>query len=779
VTDALPRPLEGSIWFGCEPVEPDIYTLPLAVQHIEGESIVGLIVRNAESLDYPNPAFVLMPLGLHRGRLAVKGLRPLDPAVAREFAALLALDPATFDRMHHGSPLPRTANLFGHAVTENFVSLSHRKVCPLCLRDSPHHQAIWNMSLLTVCPRHACYLVNRCPSCSRFLTWSTASVARCSSLACQASLLDAPVSPASAENMDGVRGLVDIVLGHRALPETVTSLNSAMRFSFDLGLIAYGRRGRGRAIAFSEEHPDAVVDVLNVGWRALQHWPGGFRSFLEDLRLHADRRRGRYGVNKEFGLLPEWLSEVQGQPDVAALTAEFVAYASEQVDLATRALQVRRERSTGPLTDQFITATEGKRLLNVTYKRLHELAIAHELWLVPPDGSGAPGLLLADKFRKFVGDVESCLTKADAADLLAVSKETFWTIEAAGVLPVIPKPSRLLRERPYRRQDVDNLLAALEATAPSARPGRKLVTIDTVARGGANIGSILSAILAGKLAPQAVDAKAQGLRRLLFKPQWILDTLGFTDQTMSAKEAADKLGVKEEVVYEWVRRGLLRTVAGTTKAEAGSRITPEALDDFRKEYVTGVELAATVGSRSRRHSSPQLMELGLTPVSGPSVDGARQYLFRRADAENRSLRPLRDFVQGKTPQPKRSEAWALARHVGRAAAGFLGLELGQTKNSFVDSAGTTVVQVVTGRRNGFRGAYRFIVLASQIRRLDEAHKGYLALGFVGLSWFLLIPWQQADTVLRRRSTSDADVFVNVDRSECPGALAEFRRDLGA
>ena len=242
--------------------------------------------------------------------------------------------------------------------------------------------------------------------------------------------------------------------------------------------------------------------------------------------------------------------------------------------------------------------------------------------------------------------------------------------------------------------------------AVSAKPRRKLVTIDTVARGGANIGASFLAVLAGKLAPQAVDAKAQGYGACCFEPQWILETLGFTGQTMSVKEAADKLGVKQQVAYEWVRRGLLRTVAGTTKAEAGSRITPEALDYFRKEYVTGVELAATVGSRSRRHSSPQLMELGLTPVSGPSVDGARQYLFRRADAENRSLRPLRDFVQGKTPQPKRSEAWALARHVGRAAAGCLGLELRQTKNSFVDSAGTTVVQVVTGRRNGFRGAYR-------------------------------------------------------------------------
>jgi hypothetical protein len=62
--------------------------------------------------------------------------------------------------------------------------------------------------------------------------------------------------------------------------------------------------------------------------------------------------------------------------------------------------------------------------------------------------------------------------------------------------------------------------------------------------------------------------------------------------------------------------------------------------------------------------------------------------------------------------------------------------------------------------------------------MDLALAGYLALRFIGLPWFLMIPWQQADAVLRRQATSDADGYINVDKAECLGALAEFWRDLG-
>jgi hypothetical protein len=55
----------------------------------------------------------------------------------------------------------------------------------------------------------------------------------------------------------------------------------------------------------------------------------------------------------------------------------------------------------------------------------------------------------------------------------------------------------------------------------------------------------------------AIDQRAKGLRRFLLSP----DVLAREDDgTLSSVEPAERLGVKQEVAYQWVRVGLLPTV---------------------------------------------------------------------------------------------------------------------------------------------------------------------------------------------------------------------------
>jgi hypothetical protein len=759
------------------------YMLPLAVRWILGESITGLIVRNGPTHGFSAPRRLLRPLNLHEAKLETLGVRSLDDSAGQALANLLSVNRQNFDTMHHGSPVPNTARLFGHVLHENFVSLERRRVCPLCLRDSPHHRAIWNLSVLTVCLEHGCYLLNRCPApeCG-WLSWNTASVTTCSRTVCRMSLLEAPVRMAPAEEMDGIRSLVSLIMGKSVPGSPFNVPDSAIRLSFDLGMMAHGRRGFGKPNTLARDHPETVLKVMNAGWSALAKWPQGFHSFLDSLRSQASQRRGRGGMQKEFGALPKWLATMDGQPDVACLADEFATYVAEQIDLPSRTREVRRRRSEGTLRGRFINGFEGADLLGVSYPRLRKIATVHDLWLVPPSGSGAASLLRADKFRMVAEEVAAHLTKKDAGRLLAISKKAFWTLEEMSLLPVIPEQDRILPERLYRRQDVEALLACLEAKAVTKVPTelkQSLVSVDVLARGAVNIGRILAAILAGQLVPQGIDTKAKGLRRLLFERQWLPGALCAFERNMSTADAAVALGVDMKFVYEWVRRGLLHSTMGTTTVEAGHRISEEAFDAFRKEYATGVELAASLGSRSRRFSSTHLMALGLTPVSGPSVDGALMFLFRRSDFANLDSSPLKKFTSGKAPATDK-EGRAVSKlitAVGKAAAKILGSRMTRLNNRFVNTSGAIVVQVVTGRRFGFTGAFRFIMAASQIRRLDEVSNGYLALGFVGQTRFLLVPWQKAQPVLRRRSDLKADVCLNVDAAGRPNALDEFCYDL--
>ncbi len=636
MTDATPQRDRRSGW---ENQAATPYTLPRAEAWIPGESVLGLLVRNTRPQGFLRPALLLSRI-MQENQVDALGVRYLEDKEAQAFADLLGMRRAAFDLVHHGSSDPYTVRLFGHVVHAEFVSLGRRRVCPLCLLDSPHHRAIWDFSLLTVCPDHGVPLIDRCqsPKCSRILTWATPSVTACSNLECVASLADAP--PGIAEQrLEGVRHLVAAIMGN-PFPETPDwPVNSIIRFTFDLGNVANEGGGRPRPIGFAQKHPERMPGILDAGWSAIANWPHGFLSLMADLRSRSASRPGRWGLRKEFGGLAVLMESLAGDPAARPLLDEFSAYVAAEPALATRAAGIRRRRSETGQAGQFVTANEAKRILGVTYTRMHELATQHDLWVVPPTGSGASSLIRQQELLALAKRLAGTLTKKGAADLLKTSKGTFRDIEALGLVRSIPEGERLVPERLYEQSAILDFLASLEAAAlrsdaPEPRP--ELVTLDMLARGGINIAEILSAVVAGRLRPQAVDTAAKGLYRLLFDPVWIHRSLPGPAATMSTNDAAVALGVKQEVAYAWVRRGLIVTMRGTTKAEQGYRITEEALADFRREYVAGTEVAKLLGMRAR-WVSVKLAASGVVPVSGPAIDGCRQFLFRRAEVEEHLL----------------------------------------------------------------------------------------------------------------------------------------------
>lgn len=92
---------------------------------------------------------------------------------------------------------------------------------------------------------------------------------------------------------------------------------------------------------------------------------------------------------------------------------------------------------------------------------------------------------------------------------------------------------------------------------------------------------------------------------------------------MSIPEAANELCLKQEVVYHLIRRGLLHAKHAST----GWKVDQQAIHDFREKYVALADLA-----REKRTSPRHLMSfIAAQPVSGPEVNGGRQYFFSRGE----------------------------------------------------------------------------------------------------------------------------------------------------
>ena len=98
---------------------------------------------------------------------------------------------------------------------------------------------------------------------------------------------------------------------------------------------------------------------------------------------------------------------------------------------------------------------------------------------------------------------------------------------------------------------------------------------------------------------------------------------------LSIPEAAILLRLKQEVVYGLCNRGLIRT--GTGGALRGRRVSREEVERFEKEFF--VPSRRFPDRQEAGRALRRLLGAGVRPLTGPTVDGGRQYVFRRLDAE--------------------------------------------------------------------------------------------------------------------------------------------------
>lgn len=83
------------------------------------------------------------------------------------------------------------------------------------------------------------------------------------------------------------------------------------------------------------------------------------------------------------------------------------------------------------------------------------------------------------------------------------------------------------------------------------------------------------------------------------------------------------------------------------------------VDRFNRQYVFAGTMARKLGINPT-NVAEKLMELGAFPVSGPSVDGALIYLFRREDAEKIDIGEIQALHRYKTKAGRRSTSGAAA-----------------------------------------------------------------------------------------------------------------------
>ncbi|GAB2871644.1 hypothetical protein GCM10027093_04100 [Paraburkholderia jirisanensis] len=97
---------------------------------------------------------------------------------------------------------------------------------------------------------------------------------------------------------------------------------------------------------------------------------------------------------------------------------------------------------------------------------------------------------------------------------------------------------------------------------------------------------------------------------------------------ISIVEAARRLGVKQEVMYHLINIGLVRTRTGKLRRRAARVIDVDDLQEFTDQFVPLFAMAKVMGISARK--APRwARQQGIEIVTGPSIDGGRQYWIRK------------------------------------------------------------------------------------------------------------------------------------------------------
>jgi hypothetical protein len=111
---------------------------------------------------------------------------------------------------------------------------------------------------------------------------------------------------------------------------------------------------------------------------------------------------------------------------------------------------------------------------------------------------------------------------------------------------------------------------------------------------------------------------------------WLSSYRAMKDDALTVDQAAKKLGIKQEVAYSLVKAGLLQA---RKEVGIGWRVPATSVGQFRTDFVALAALAKAWG----RSPKALLVDMAAKPVSGPTVDGCRQYFFRRLDVLGNDL----------------------------------------------------------------------------------------------------------------------------------------------
>ncbi|WP_316852876.1 helix-turn-helix domain-containing protein [Ralstonia holmesii] len=383
---------------------------------------------------------------------------------------------------------------------------------------------------------------------------------------------------------------------------------------------------------------DAATTVVTGSAWLLENWPEHFNHLLQRIQ---DRRREMQSLRRSFGCLYRVLYVDLQAPGFQFLRDAFEKYLGEN----WWGFVCKRNRS---LRNETVTTHPRLTLASAAQQAGTSLSMVRHLieakLLSVEEGVMPSGRRVRSVHRFDVPRISSlaheALTLTEVAGLLALPENRVRLLVAAGLLtPLVSKRETHSATWLLPASQLEEYCSIVGSDRRDGVPVSLKQILKSWRLHDGEFAAVVNAIRERKLLPLSDRPTPLGCVALDAKTTrtWLRERRQTLEESVSIDQAARALRVKQEVAYGLVTRGFLCAMP----AVAGQRrIRKTDLYAFMETFVSLAALA-----RARGHSPrATLRMLQACPVSGPTVDGARQYFFRRADFRADELPPIDNLL---------------------------------------------------------------------------------------------------------------------------------------
>lgn len=458
---------------------------------------------------------------------------------------------------------------------------------------------------------------------------------------CGSHLAAASVTPASAGVTRLTLVIEDAIAGN-ATTEGLPPLTAPewVRLAKYLGQFSESFQPKRPGQVANLHQLEVATALMNGISRLLEDWPTNFHAMLASIHR---TQEATPSLRRAFSPIYRVLYGELSTPCFQFLRNAFESYLHENwwglVCKRNRSLRPETVENHPRLTFKDAAKQAGTSPAMVRHLAQGELIESMESPL--PSGRHSRSIHLREVERLAL-IAQGMLTLMDVAQRLQLPERRIRELVSAGIVtPAVCKPRSGSAAWGFSKESVSSLSAVVGRDSL----GLATVSIKRILRTwrlqSNEFVALVKAVMSGDVSPTnstpipfgAIDLAEAETRN------WLRNFRLNTNGWLSVDAAARFLELKQQVAYELVARGLLPSARTTSSVR---QIRASDLRAFQSNYVSLAELA-----RHRRCSPRSLLvAINAIPVSGPSVDGARQYFFRRKDFSVEQHEPIGEPESG-------------------------------------------------------------------------------------------------------------------------------------